>query len=145
MTDAELLSLIKSDADALGKANQRRDGECRDRLAEIVPASVLGPIDYKRLLIWSAKNGVLTKIYAGISDPVVGGPCQAVLILMQTGGSFDPANGDNQTMIGGLIQAGILTQAQAQELASLGLVKPTITTDDVSRVLATAMANGKSL
>lgn len=143
MTDAEVLTLIDGDPTASSLAASGDDAGCAARLGSIAPASESAPITQDQLLMWGAATGAIKRIIDGQANASVGPLCQAVMIRVNSAGTFDASNAANKAGIAALVSAGILTSQEAQSLAAMGLRKPTITTDQVSRALSPRRPNGR--
>lgn len=142
MTPADLYTAIQADPAAAALAAAGNDAGCAARMAAVLPP-VLGVVRSRDLLIWGAKTGVRARIEAKLTDPPVGAICLAVRDLLYSGGDFDGANPDNQTMIVALVSAGVMTSDDQASLLTLAARPYPVTADDVSAAMAPHRPNGK--
>lgn len=125
MDFAALKNLIDSEP-----ANAARsDSEIAAWLNELV-AGPPAPITSATLLKWAAKYGIRARMKAAIASPMEGVPadiaaqirsiCDDALLMLQRDSTvLDIADPDIQTMLGALVQAGVITSGQVATLTAL--------------------------
>lgn len=152
MTDAEVLALVRSNATAKALATKRLDAECAEVLRQIAPpVPVAGRFVDERSLYaaFPAKPAEAEAILQGLdaigeSNPVVK-RVRGWLSPEKQG--IDLGNATVRAFIQQLAAEAseVFTAERVAVLLAMGEAKPTISTDDVSRVLADAKANGITL
>ena len=139
MTPEQLKTLIESDAAATASAAIGADAECATRCSVIAP-HVRQPVSAADVQYTASVNGVwatitLARESAVTADPIKG-ICITFLDWIRSGRAIDFDMLEVQAMLGGLIQSGLVTQAQADTLNEQGSVAQVITADQVSAAMA---------
>jgi hypothetical protein len=82
------------------------------------------PISLNRVLIWAARNSIITKLEAGATNQnnTVVNICKAALILLQSGAlaELDVTHNDNLQMIDALVTANVFQANDRMALLALG-------------------------
>jgi hypothetical protein len=119
VTPAELKTLIESDQEATAFAVAEQWVECAERSAAIAPA-VRNPVDGGLVQKIASMNGVWAKITlareSSETPPQIKGICITFLDWVRKDWRIDFDLPEVQTMLGGLIQSGLVTE---QEVAVL--------------------------
>jgi len=85
--------------------------------------SVVGLVSTSQLLIWAASNGILGTIQALSQNTTSPLQSAAIAVMLVANGGLpgiDLSSAAVQAMVGGFVNAGIVTQAQANALTALG-------------------------
>lgn len=84
--------------------------------------NVLRPIPVSALLRWSTASGFRARVDDGTRsvNDFVRSACLAMVDMLRAGLALDVASSDVQQLIGGLVQAGVMTSAQRDSLLLLG-------------------------
>jgi hypothetical protein len=137
MTDAELYTLIQSDADSKAKADIGDDSGCAARCSEIAP-TIRQPVDAGRLMDAMMSLGVWQKLEAaappGSTDP----PASTARTMMTRLNQSRPVDLDNpavQSIVNDCITHGLMTQGEAQQLNTLGNAPQIISPAQVSEAM----------
>ena len=143
MNDADLYAAIQADPEAASLASAGDDTGCAARVSASLPP-LRGVASANQILIFGATTGALSSVESRKSDSTplpgttttVGSVCLAVLGLLQYGGPFDTANPANQQLVGALVGAGVISEAQGSALLNLAPVPQVVVADDVSRAMS---------
>jgi len=135
MTTDELKALIESDQTASDHFAAGRDIQCAERCSEIAP-TVRTPVSAADIQYHASKNGVwaaITLARESAEIPIqIRGVCITFLDWVKSGRPIDFDMPEVQQMLGGLIQAELVTQQQAAELNAMANASQTITANEVS-------------
>jgi len=139
MPPEQLKTLIDSDAAATASAAIGADAECAARCS-VIAAHVRQPVTAADVQYTASVNGVwatitLARESAATPDQIKG-ICITFLDWIRSGRAIDFDMPQVQLMLGGLIQSGLVTQAQADTLNAQGSVARVITADQVSAAMA---------
>ena len=138
MTDAELYTLIQSDADAKHRADIGDDSGCAARCSVIAP-TIRQPVDAGRLMDAFMSLGVWQKLEAAAPPGSVDPPASTARTMMTRLNQSRPVDLDNpavQSIVADCIAHNLMTQAEAAALSSLANTAQTISTDQVSAAMA---------
>ena len=139
MTPEQLKALIESDATATASAAIGADAECAARCSVIAP-HVRQPVSAADVQYTASVNGVwatITLARESTQTPdQIKGICITFLDWIRSGRAIDFDMTEVQQMLGGLIQSGLVSQAQADTLNEQGSVPQVITADQVSAAMA---------
>ena len=135
MTNAELKTLIESDAEALGHFVASRDQLCADRCSAIAP-TIRVPVPAADIQYDASVNGVWAKITiaresAGTPDEVKG-ICITFLDWVKSGRPIDFDMAEVGGMLAGLVAVGLVTSQQAIDMDARATVAQVITSNQVS-------------
>jgi len=135
MTNAELKTLIESDAEALGHFLASRDQLCAERCSAIAP-TIRVPVPAADIQYDASVNGVWAKITiareSADTPDEIKGVCITFLDWIKSGRPIDFDMPEVQQMLGGLVLSELVTQEQADELDSQATVPQVITETQVS-------------
>ena len=139
MNAQDIKTLIESDAAAAASAAIGADAECASRCSAIAP-QVRQPVTAADVQYTASINGVwgtinLARESTQTPDQIKG-VCITFLDWIKSGRAIDFDMPQVQSMLGGLIQSGLVTQAQADTLNAQGSVAQVITSDQVSAAMA---------
>jgi len=139
MTLEQLKALIDSDAAATASAAIGADAECAARCSVIAP-HVRQPVSAADVQYTASINSVwatITLARESTQTPdQTKGICITFLDWIRSGRAIDFDMTQVQSMLGGLIQSGLVTQSQADTLNEQGSVAQVITADQVSAAMA---------
>ena len=138
MTDAELYTLIQSDADAKQRADIGDDSGCAARCSVIAP-TVRQPVDAGRLMDAFMSMSIWQKLEAAAPPGSVDPPASTARTMMTRLNQSRPVDLDNpavQQIVADCIAHNLMTQAEAAALSSLADTAQTISTDQVSSAMA---------
>ena len=138
MTDAELYTLIQSDADAKHKADIGDDSGCAARCSVIAP-TVRQSVDAGRLMDAFMSLGIWQRLEAAAPPGSVDPPASTARTMMTRLNQSRPVDLDNpavQGIVADCIAHSLMTQAEAAALSSLADTAQTISTDQVSAAMA---------
>lgn len=138
MTPAELKTLIESDQQALTHWNAGRHAACAARCGEVAP-TLRQPVDGGLVQKIASMNGVwatitLARESAETPDQIKG-ICITFLDWVRKDWRIDFDLPEVQTMLGGLIQSGLVTTQEVAALDAAADVHQTFTTDDVQQAM----------
>jgi len=135
MTNAELKTLIESDAEALGHFLASRDQLCAERCSAIAP-TIRVPVPAADIQYDASVNGVWAKITiareSADTPDEIKGVCITFLDWIKSGRPIDFDMPEVQQMLGGLVLSELVTQEQADALDSQATVPQVITETQVS-------------
>jgi hypothetical protein len=135
MTNAELKTLIESDAEALGHFAASRDQLCAERCSAIAP-TIRVPVPAADIQYDASVNGVWAKITiareSAATPDEIKGICITFLDWIKSGRPIDFDMPEVQQMLGGLVLSELVTQEQADALDSQATVPQVITETQVS-------------
>jgi hypothetical protein len=138
MTDAELYTLIQSDADAKQRADIGDDSGCAARCSIIAP-TVRQPVDAGRLMDAFMSLGIWQRLEAAAPPGSVDPPASTARTMMTRLNQSRPVDLDNpavQQIVADCIAHNLMSQAEAAALSSLADTAQTISTDQVSSAMA---------
>ena len=144
MTDAELYTLIQSDADAKQKAAIGDDSGCAARCSIIAP-TIRQPVDAGRLMDAFMSLGIWQRREAAAPPGSVDPPASTARTMMTRLNQSRPVDLDNpavQQIVADCIAHNLMTQAEAGALSSLADTAQTISTDQVSSAMAPHRGGG---
>lgn len=134
MTDAEILELIRGDAELVALAKAGDDESLAKtlvaRLPPVASEALLRPSDFLRLFGWTRGLEIL--------DALPG----SLVALLGTEGL--PASDESAAYWSSLNKAGIVTADEAAAIVGIGQKSAIVTVDDVSRILRPVRADGKA-
>jgi hypothetical protein len=135
MTNAELKTLIESDAEALGHFVASRDQLCAERCSAIAP-TIRVPVPAADIQYDASVNGVWAKITIAresADTPVeVKGVCITFLDWVKSGRPIDFDMPEVVGMLAGLVAVGLVTSQQAIDMDARATVAQVITANQVS-------------
>jgi hypothetical protein len=138
MTPSELKTLIESDAEALAYWTAGRHVVCAARCGEIAP-TLRQPVDGGLVQKIASMNGVWAKITLARESSETPAPIKGICITfldwVRKDWRIDFDLPEVQTMLGGLIQSGLVTEQEVAALDAAANVRQTFTTDDVQRAM----------
>jgi hypothetical protein len=138
VTPAELKTLIESDSEALAHWNAGRHAACAARCGEIAP-TLRQPVDGGLVQKIASMNGVWAKIVlareSAETPPQIRGICITFLDWVRKDWRIDFDLPEVQTMLGGLVQSGLVTTGEVAALDAAANVQQTFTTDDVQQAM----------
>ncbi len=138
MTAAELKTLIESDSEALGHWDAGRHAACAVRCGEIAP-TLRQPVDGGLVQKIASMNGVWAKITlareSAETPPPIKGICITFLDWIRKDWQIDFDLPEVQTMLGGLIQSGLVTEQEVSALDAAADVRQNFSTDDVQQAM----------
>lgn len=138
MAPEELKAMIESDRIASEHYAAGRDIQCAERCSVIAP-QIRVPVSAADIQYHAALNGVWAKITIARehseTPDLVRGICITFLDWTKSGRPIDFDFIEVKTMLGGLIQSGLVTQEQADELDAMANKRQTFTTDDVQQAM----------
>ena len=130
-----LKALIESDAEAHAHFLASRDQLCADRCSVIAP-TVRRPVPAADIQLDAAISGVwatITMARESLDTPAeIRGICITFLDWIKSGRSIDFDMPEVQTMLLGLVAAGLVTEQQALDMDAKGSVGQTFTASQVS-------------
>lgn len=135
MTPSALKALIQSDQTALGHFTAGRDVQCAERCTQIAPtlrASVSADSIQRAASLSGAWAKIVLARESSDTPPENKGVCITFLDWIKAARPIDFDLPEVQQMLGGLVQAGLVTETQAGELSAMGNTPQVITTDEVS-------------
>ena len=138
MTDAELYTLIQSDADAKQKADIGDDSGCAARCSVIAP-TIRQPVDAGLLMDAFMSLGIWQRLEAAAPPGSIDPPASTARTMMTRLSQGRPVNLDNpavQGIVADCITHGLITQAEASQLNTLANTPQVISTDQVSAAMA---------
>lgn len=138
MTDAELYTLIQSDADAKQRADIGDDSGCAARCSVIAP-TVRQPVDAGRLMDAFMSLGIWQRLEAAAPPGSVDPPASTARTMVTRLNQSRPVDLDNpavQQIVADCIAHNLMSQAEAAALSSLADTAQTISTDQVSSAMA---------
>ena len=144
MTDAELYTLIQSDADAKQKAAIGDDSGCAARCSVIAP-TVRKPVDAGLLMDACMSLGIWQRLEAAAPPGSMDPPASTARTMMTRLSQGRPVNLDNpavQQIVADCIAHNLMSQAEAAQLSSLADTPQTISTDQVSAAMAPHRGGG---
>jgi hypothetical protein len=135
MTNAELKTLIESDAEALGHFLSSRDQLCAERCSAIAP-TIRVPVPAADIQYDASVNGVWAKITiaresSGTPDEIKG-VCITFLDWVKSGRPIDFDMPEVVGMLAGLVAVGLVTSQQAIDMDARATVAQVITANQVS-------------
>ena len=133
MTDAELYTLIQSDADAKHRADIGDDSGCAARCSVIAP-TVRQPVDAGRLMDAFMSMGIWQKLEAAAPPGSVDPPASTARTMMTRLNQSRPVDLDNpavQSIVADCIAHSLMTQAEAAALSNLADTPQAITQQQV--------------
>jgi hypothetical protein len=133
MTDAELYALIQSDQQATALLDIGDDSSCAVRCSVIAP-TIRQPVDAGKLMDAMISLGVWRKLVAAALPNATDPPAstaQTMMTRIQQNRAIDLDNAAVQTIVQDCITYSLMTQAEAQQLNTLGDAHQTITAADV--------------
>jgi len=138
VTPAELKTLIESDQQALTHWNAGRHAACAARCGEVAP-TLRQPVDGGLVQKIASMNGVWSKITlareSAETPDQIKGICITFLDWVRKDWRIDFDLPEVQTMLGGLIQSGLVTTQEVTVLDAAANVPQTFTTDDVQQAM----------
>ena len=130
MTPSELKTLIESDSEANSAANENRWRDCAAR-ASVVAPTTRQPVDGGLIQKIASMNGVWAKIVlareSSETPPQIKAICITFLDWIRKDWRIDFDLLEVQTMLGGLIQSGLITQQEVAVLDAAANTAQTIT------------------
>jgi hypothetical protein len=137
MTPQELLSLIQGDTEASAHFIEGNDFACAQRCVAIA-AQIQNPVPHGELLQVMALNGSWAAIELARANPQVPdqikGICITLIRWIDEKYRLDFSLPAVQQMIGGLVQAAVISQEQADQAVATSWGPQVITADGVSAV-----------
>lgn len=134
MTPSELKTLIESDPAALSLYQAGRLAACADRCSVVAPP-FRRSVEASEIQRHASLSGAWAKIVLARESDQTPSELRAVCITFLDWVAKDwPINFDLsqvQQMLGGLVQAGLVTSEQAAELTALGNYPQVFSTDDI--------------
>jgi len=138
MAPSELKTLIESDQQALAHWNAGRHAACAGRCGEIAP-TLRQPVDGGLIQKIASMNGVWAKITlareSAETPDVIKGICITFLDWVRKDWRIDFDLPEVETMLGGLLQAGLVTAEEVAALDAVANVPQVFTTDDVQEAM----------
>lgn len=135
MTPAELKTLIESDQEATAHFAAGRDVQCAERCTVIAP-TIRKPVDGGEVQKIASMNGVWAKIVlareSADTPALVKGICITFLDWVRKDWRIDFDLPEVQTMLGGLMQSGLVTEQEVAVLDAAADTAQTITAAEVS-------------
>ena len=134
MTDAELYTLIQSDAEAKQKADIGDDSGCAARCSIIAP-TIRQPVDAGLLMDAFMSLGIWQRLEAAAPPGSVDPPASTARTMMTRLSQGRPVNLDNpavQGIVADCITHGLITQAEASQLSTLANTPQIISPAQVS-------------
>jgi hypothetical protein len=135
MTTDELKALIESDQTARDHFAAGRDVQCADRCTAIAP-TVRQPVDGGLVQKIASINGVWAKIVLARESSETPAPIKGICITfldwVRKDWRIDFDLPEVHTMLGGLIQSGLVTEQEVAVLDAAADTPQTITADEVS-------------
>ena len=135
MTPAELKTLIESDSEAAAHFAAGRDLQCAERCTAIAP-TVRQPVDGGLVQKIASMNGVWAKIVlareSSETPSQIKGICITFLDWVRKDWRIDFDLPEVQTMLGGLIQSGLVTEQEVAVLDDAANTPQTITAAEIS-------------
>lgn len=135
MDTIQLKTLIDSDSVAKSHFEAGRDIECATRVSEIVP-TLRQPVEASDVHYYAAICGAWALInlaWESAETPAqIKGICITFRDWVKAGRKIDFDMPEVQQMMGGLVQAGVITQQQSALIDAAANVKQTITANEVS-------------
>ena len=135
MTPAELKTLIESDSEATAHFAAGRDLQCAERCTAIAP-TVRQPVDGGLVQKIASMNGVWAKIVlareSSETPSQIKGICITFLDWVRKDWRIDFDLPEVQTMLGGLIQSGLVTEQEVAVLDDAANTPQTITAAEIS-------------
>lgn len=147
MTPAELRTAIMADATAAAYAAAGSDSDCAARLSAILPLvqRPVSNVDIKR-------HGVLSGYWSAVviaadseqtPTQTRGLAISAHAWISDTQATTDFSLPAVQTMLSELVTAGLMTEAQRDELLTMSYQSQTVTAEEVSAAMLTDRPDGK--
>jgi len=137
MTDAELYTLIQSDADAKQRADIGDDSGCAARCSVIAP-TVRQPVDAGRLMDAFMSLGIWQRLEAAAPPGSVDPPASTARTMMTRLNQSRPVDLDNpavQQIVADCIAHNLMTQAEAATLSTLANTPQVISPAQVSEAM----------
>lgn len=137
MTDAELYTLIQSDADAKQRADIGDDSGCAARCSVIAP-TVRQPVDAGRLMDAFMSLGIWQRLEAAAPPGSVDPPASTARTMVTRLNQSRPVDLDNpavQQIVADCIAHNLMSQAEAAALSSLANTAQTISPAQVSEAM----------
>ncbi len=134
MTDAELYTLIQSDADAKQKADIGNDSGCAARCSIIAP-TIRQPVDAGLLMDACMSLGIWQRLEAAAPPGSIDPPASTARTMMTRLSQGRPVNLDNpavQQIVADCIAHNLMTQAEAAQLNTLANTPQIISPAQVS-------------
>ena len=133
MTDAELYTLIQSDAEAAALYSEGNDEDCAVRCSAIAPP-IRQPVDAGLLMDACMSLGIWQRLEAAAPPGSVDPPASTARTMMTRLSQGRPVNLDNpavQGIVADCITHGLITQPEAAQLSTLADAGQTITQQQV--------------
>lgn len=135
MTDAELYTLIQSDADAKQKADIGDDSGCAARCSIIAP-TIRQPVDARRVQEIATLNGLWGALVIAAQDPNLTNPPRGVAVnfvsWIEKGFPLNPDSVPVQQMAAALMAYNLATAEQVQQLSDAANTPQVISPAQVS-------------
>ena len=135
MTDAELYTLIQSDADAKQRADIGDDSGCAARCSIIAP-TIRQPVDARRVQEIATLNGLWGVLVIAAQDPNLTNPPRGVAVnfvsWIEKGFPLNPDSVPVQQMAAALMAYNLATAEQVQQLSDAANTPQTISPAQVS-------------
>lgn len=135
MTDAELYTLIQSDADAKQKAAIGDDSGCAARCSVIAP-TIRQPVDARRVQEIATLNGLWGVLVIAAQDPNLTNPPRGVAVnfvsWIEKGFPLNPDSVPVQQMAAALMAYNLATAEQVQQLSDAANTPQVISPAQVS-------------
>ena len=136
MTTDELKALIESDQTARDHFAAGRDVQCAERCTAIAP-TIRQPVDGGLVQKIASMNGVWAKIVLARESSETPAPIKGICITfldwVRKDWRIDFDLPEVQTMLGGLIQSGLVTQQEVAVLDAAADTPQMVTVDEVSK------------
>ena len=133
MTDAELYTLIQSDAQAAALFSEGNDEGCAVRCSAIAPP-IRQPVDAGLLMDACMSLGIWQRLEAAAPPGSIDPPASTARTMMTRLSQGRPVNLDNpavQGIVTDCITHGLITQPEAEQLSTLADSGQTITQQQV--------------
>jgi hypothetical protein len=135
MNREQLRTLIESDSEASAHFAAGRDVQCAERCTAIAP-TIRQPVDGWLVQKIASMNGVWAKIVlareSAETPASIKGICITFLDWVRKDWRIDFDLPEVQTMLGGLVQSGLVTQQEVAVLDAAANTTQTITANEVS-------------
>ena len=147
MTPADLYYLIQSDAHASAYYSQGNDESCAKRCSDIAP-TLRKPVDASKVQEIASLNGLWGMLKIAALDSTLGNPPRGAAVAfidwIEQNRPMNPDNPSIMQMASLLVQHGLATNEQIQEIVSASNVKQTITSHAIGEARQWSIANGSS-
>jgi hypothetical protein len=136
MNTEQLRTLIESDSEATAHFAAGRDLQCAERCTAIAP-TIRQPVDGGLVQKIASMNGVWAKIVLARESAATPAPIKGICITfldwVRKDWRIDFDLPEVQTMLGGLVQSGLMTQQEVAVLDAAASTTQMITANEVSQ------------